>query len=592
MAKGPEVLHSSQVDRYSPSNRWAYFGKGVDPYRWTQTRFGSESEFRYEEKLRQAAEELRQPFLDFVAEIGSRQKDPVTWWSSRFSWKLWTASDLFLLLCYLSVARSLIEENLHEEKFLVIIEDPWLLRQLRETLGSSHPQIRVATVNLWKERFVCLAGGTARRVRWLWRVLRDSARQKRCWPRGNPPAPETPAVGIFSYPSKNSFETAGIWRDSHLPGLDRMIVDLGWQAARFTPPECGGWEKELAQRSSYTYPLILWSTVGRVFRSLTAFWWPQWPERLQVQGQSIRWLCLREWWLETGRSSLCAYRLFYECLRGMLSSGNWKSLVTFYENQPWEKLQVLAARASGVKTIGFQMTTFSRYHLSYALGKGEEERMPLPDRIGSSGVSAHRLLLECGAPASSLKQCGALRYSNLLDRSQQSPPIPNAETGPVQILVVLSIDPVLSRHLLEALSNSFPDGGVREGLRFKIRPHPMCPIPSRWVRFPAALTPSDFSDFRESMNGSALILFTASMVGFEAAAEGKPVLRYRSPRLFDVDDLYGPNLPVATDSNLREELLRQVRSGFSSAPPEEERRWISDFFAPVNRAGMEELLRW
>ena len=574
------------------SERWIYLGKETDSYRRTRARLGAESEWIYDQKLRETAEKIRQPFLDFVARIGAEQTDPVTWWSTRFSWKLWTASDLFLLTCYLAVAESCITQARQQGFPLrAVVEDPWLLRQIRENTAS-HANVSLEGPSLLGFRFRQTALGLTRRGRWFFAMVRNRLRQKRLWPAGALPVPQGPAAGIFSYPSQSAFEQPGAWRDSHLPELDRLLSESGSKVIRFTPPECGGWEKELAERSSYAYPLILWATGDRLLRSLGAFWRPRWPEPLHLEGRSIRWLCLREGWLEVGRASLCAYRLFYECLKGMLSQGNWQSLITFYENQPWEKLQVLAARARGVKTLGLQTTTFSRYHLSYALGKGEQERMPLPDRIGSSGAGAHRLLLECGAPAATLKRFGALRYGDLLQRGGPNGANGSGRVGRAQVLVVLSIDPVLSRHLLEALGDSFPDGGAGEGLEFTIRPHPMCPIPQHWVRFPSAQVPSGFGDFRECLTGSSAVLFTASTVGFEAMAEGKPALRYRSPRLFDVDELYGPHLPIVSDSNLREDLLRQVRGEISPEPREETRRWISDFFAPVDRAGMEELLRW
>ena len=270
----------------------------------------------------------------------------------------------------------------------------------------------------------------------------------------------------------------------------------------------------------------------------------------------------------------------------MLSEGNWKSLITFYENQPWEKLQVLAARAQGVKTVGIQTTNFSRYYLSYALGKGERERMPLPDRIGSSGSSAHQLLLDCGSPAEVIKRCGALRYGDLLRGENRNGSNRLVREGQTQVLVVLSIDPVLSRHLLEGLAEAFPDGGEGDGLSFTIRPHPMYPVPASWVRFPAKMTGSGFTGFRESLSRCDLVLFTASTVGFEAQAEGKPALRYRSPRLFDVDDLYGSHLPVVTDSNLREAVLKPA-----AAHPDN-LSWISDFFAPVDHGQLQEIFRW
>jgi len=585
------MMSPSQAARQAWSGPWAYLGKEMKTYRRIRERWGAEAEQPYDQALRDTAEELRQPFLDFVAEVGRLQKDPITWWSTRFSWKLWTASDLFLLLCYLSVAQSLIEEAAGEgRRLLLVIEDPWLLRQLKENLRGTHPGVRVESTVLWKEAALCIAAGTARRIRWLWTVFRNRRKQRRLWPQREPPVPETPTVGIFSYPSQSAFEAAGGWQDAHLPGLDRRIADLGLKIARFTPPECGGWEKELAERSSIAYPLILWATGARVLRSLAAVWRPRWPEQLQVRGRPIRWLCLREGWLEAGRSSLCVYRLYYECLRGMLSQGSWHSLVTFYENQPWEKLQVMAARAGSVRTVGIQTTNFSRYHLSYALGAGEETRVPLPDRIGSSGAAAHRLLLDCGIPSSLLNPCGALRYAHLSEqRSQNADGSDGAELS--RVLVVLSIDPVLSRHLLEALQRAFPDGGAGDNLQFIIRPHPMYPIPKEWVRFPAILTPSAFTDFQKALSSCRIVVFTSSMVGFETLARGKTALRYRSPRLFDIDGMYGSFLPVVSDSTLAAELLRRVRTGSPPLDREESEKFLSEHFAPVNPDALAELFQ-
>ncbi len=570
--------------------RWVYLGKEADGYRRAREQLGAEKEWPYGERLREVTEELRQPFLDFVAEVGACQRDPITWWSTRFSWKVWGASDLFLLVCYLAVAESLMEEAERRGIGLgVVVEDPWLLRQLRENLQGRDADVHVQGKTLLAEYARSILVGVGKRAWWLYTVLRNRWRQGRLWPQRTQPVPEGPAVGIFSYPSRSTFQIPDIWSDFHLPQLDQVLADQGCQVIRFSPPECGGWEKELAGRSSYAYPLILWATGTRVVRSLGAFWRPRWPEHLQLKGWSIRWLCRREGWMEIGRSSLCTYRLFYECLNGMLSQGSWRYLIAFYENQPWEKLQVLSARAHGVKTVGIQTTHFSRYHLSYALGRGEEGRIPLPDWIGTSGPAAHQLLLDCGIPAPILRRCGALRYGHLVERLRHNLAQPSSGARRSNVLVVLSIDPVLSRHLLEALHHAFPDGGRADGLHFTIRPHPMHPIPRHWVRFPCTLIPSTFGNFQQDLESCGLMLFTASTVGFEALAEGKPALRYRSPRLFDLDDLYGSFLPVVTDSNLREMLLTQVQGKKSPFSREETLKFISDHFAPVDWEALAQL---
>jgi surface carbohydrate biosynthesis protein (TIGR04326 family) len=352
---------------------------------------------------------------------------------------------------------------------------------------------------------------------------------------------------------------------------------------RFTAPETGGWHRQIGERSSFVYPLILWTTGARVLRSLCAFWMPRWPKNLSVGGHPVRWLCLREAWLEAGRASLCGYRLYYECLRGMLSKGSWKYLISFYENQPWEKLQVLAARAAGIKTVGIQGSLFSRFYLAHALGKGEEERLPLPDLLGSSGEAARKIWVESGFPPASLKLCGALRYPDLAQRllNRESSPPQNGERS--RILVVLPIDPDLIRHLLGALGSAFPDGGAKEKIRFLIRRHPVYPVPRSWIPFPAELARTTSTNLRQDLASCGVVLFAGSTVGLEALAEGKVVLRYRSPRLFDLDDSYGNLLPVVSDSDLREQLLAHVRGELPPCNQEEAARLVSDYFSPVDR---------
>ena len=569
--------------------RWIYLGKGVESHHRARQRLGVTSEWIYDELLREKAASLRRPFLDFAARVGEEQADPVTWWSTRFSWKTWDASDFFLLTCYLAVAESCLEEA-REKKFSlhVEVEDPWLLRQIKENIPLP-PSVKVEGPGLWGFRLRQCVMGLARRGNWLLTTLRNRRRQRQFWPQKKPPVPADPIAGIFSHPSQNTFEQPGAWRDTHLPEVDRLLSESGFRVVRFTSPESSGWEKELSERSSFAVPLILWATAGRLLKSLTVFWPQRWPEPLELHGRSVRWLCLREWWLELGRSSLCAYRLFYECLKGVLSEGDWRMLVTFYENQPREKLQVLAARSAGVRTVGIQANLLSRYYFSFGLGK-TQGHLPIPDRIGSSGQAMHQFLLEFGVPASSLVLCGAVRYADLLERFAKAQSRPVIERkGPRKVLVVLPIDPLLSRHLLEALNRAFPQGGEEAGLHFVIRAHPVHSIPKSWVRFPAGWSETTFTNLQEELRSCDAVLFTASTVGLEALAAGKTVVRYQPPRLLDLDEPYDPQVPVVRDDHFRAELLAHLKAGRSGYSPVETEQLIRSVFQPVDRDRLLEL---
>ena len=114
-------------------DRWLYLGKDVNQRNRVESRLGTENQWRLGEGLHQVASDLRQPFLDFVSEVGRNQTNQVGWWSSTFSWKVWGASDLFLLVCYLGLARAVTQEAAaNGTRLLMVVEDSWLMRQLKE----------------------------------------------------------------------------------------------------------------------------------------------------------------------------------------------------------------------------------------------------------------------------------------------------------------------------------------------------------------------------------------------------------------------------------------------------------------------------
>ena len=568
--------------------RWLYLGKDVKRTRRVEWMLGKEHRWECGEKLHQAAANLRQPFLDFVADIGAQQRDQLSWWSSRFSWKMWTASDLFLLICFLSVAQEIIQEAISRKiGLLLVVEDCWLAHQLEENLAGLHANVHFAHVGwLGREKSRAIVLGIARRAWWLWTMLRNYIRQRWVWPGETPDPPSGPTVAIYSYPLLSSLQNSRGWHDPQLPGLDRILQELGYEVIRFSPPDCVGFEAELAMRRAYFRPLILWATVGGIWRSLRAFWWPRWPGHPSVNGLPVQRLVEREWWMEIGRSSLCSFRMFYECLRGMLRRGEWRWIAIPYENQPWEKMIVLSAQESGIRVVGIQNAILSRYYLPYFLGAGEAERMPLPDIICVSGPYAYRVLIEGGNPPERLHLCGSIRYPHVNGSSPQK--LTSAPRS--EILVILPIDPYMCEHLLAAIRAAFPTGGVEEGLRFHIRPHPMLPVRSEHIGFPAKIIPSDFHDLTAALRACGLVIFYGSTVGFEALAVRRAVLRYRCELLLDVDEVYDDVVPVCSDDDFRDAVLTLVRDRRHARSADSPQEIVPPLFASFDRRKLEDVL--
>lgn len=589
MTRPNRVGRLSKTERSAA--RWIYLGKDARQRRGVESLLNPARRLEEGERFRRIADSYRQPFLDFVAQVGTLQPEPVLWWSTSFSWKMWESCDLFLLVVYLAMAAELAREpSASADPLILVVEDPWLYRQMRE--GLTQPRLRfIGRGSLVGWKIHALTLGAARRLAWLLRTLRDLRRQRRATPGGSPRLPERPAVALYSFPLQRSLAGETGWRDPYLPGLEELLKGLGYEVVRFSPPDQRGFEQDLGRRHRNFQPLILHATAEGLWRSFTTFWWPRWPRRLSVlQGLPIRRLIQRECWLELSRSSLSSNRMFYECLRRMLQGASWRWVVFPYENQPWEKLAVLAARERGIRSAGVQMAVFSRYFLPYALGSGEEKIHPLPDVIFTAGPPWRMLHEEGGIPLSRLLLAGNIRHRHLTGSGP--PPARNGsgQDPSSEIFVVLPIDPCLAGQMLAALASAFPDGGISEGLHFRIRPHPMRPMDPAEFGFPVKATPTpDPSDIQEALRDCGLVLFAGSLAGLEALAAGRKVLRYRSSSLLDVDEYYGVRVPVCSDQTLRRAVLEQIAAGPSASPPDGAQPLLTQLFSPFNAESMEQL---
>lgn len=533
------------------SGPWVLMGKNVALRNRVTATLGATQQIRLGNRLHHVAQQLRQSYLDCIGAMGMHCHDRVTWWSTGLSWKSWGISDGFLLVCYLRLISELAEAARSKaESLLILVEDPWLFCQLQSSpmaCGSAQIQGRVC---LWPHKIRSLGLGLLKRGWWCGRTGAHYVKQRWTWGVRSLAAPQAPTVGLYTHPSARSLTSDGRWHDPFLPQVEERLANLGHHITRFTPPEAAGFEREIARRHQQFHPLILYATLAGAWRALSAWWPPYGIAPCMVDGMDIHHLIAREWWQEIERSSLCIYRMFYECLRRMLSRGAWCWLVYPYENQPWEKMIALCAKERGIRTMGIQHAIFSSMSLSYFCGQSEAHQMPLPDIIGTSGTYPRRLLREGGVDVERLCLIGSVRYDHPRVQLKAAPT--------TDILVALPIDRSLVSHMLAALRDAFPSGGQGDGLRFYIRPHPMCPV--RRIDFPAELANGDLSQYLEQCG---LIIFSGSTIGPEAAMLGRKVIRFRSEYLLDIDpaEIYGDLISTCSAITIRDVVLGEVRNG-------------------------------
>jgi len=500
--------------------------------------------------LNEEARRLKGPFLELTARLG-KGADAASWWAGTLPGKAWDASDLFLLCCYLGVSWRLAAGG---GSLTVVVEDPWLLCQLEEALAGS-PSARVdAPRTLVPMRLQPLLLGLARRLKWASRTAWGRLRQEACW-RGRPGGPRMEGVLIYSHLTARSLQGEEGWEDPFLPGLDKELSEDGVPSARLVYSDSTGFEPQLARRKAAVLPAILWASWGGFFDALAALP-PSLPPRADLSGLPVGRLLEREWWHDFSRAGRCAYRLFLDCVRALLAEGRFRAVVMPWEAQPQERMLVLAAKAAGVRSVGYQHTTVPEFQLPFFSTEREYLESPLPDVLLTSGEQPARVLREAGFPAGRLKVGGTRRYAHLLKDGAPPALPPNGN-----VLVVLPIDPFHARHLTAALERAYPRG--LPGGEFLLRPHPSGPEDVRRTRLRARLAEGPMS---EALAACGVVVFTGSTAGLDALAAGRPVLRYRPERLLDVEptDMFPDGeIPTASDADLRERL-----EGLRKAPPE------------------------
>lgn len=484
--------------------------------------------------LREASASLRRPFLDLVAAWGRGQPDAAAWWAGTLAWKSWSASDFFQLCCYLAVARRL--SLTAAGPLVVVVEDPWLLRQL----GVPAP--------LLPRRLAALAWGLARRFRWSLRMALSWARTRLAARVSLPPFGES-AILVYSYLLDRCL-ASGRWTDPYFPGLEEELAAAGAAVVRCTDPDVTGFERRLGGREGVA-PLMRYASWGGLARALFSLPASA-PGPLSLDGMPIDHLVAREWWHDLSRAGRCAHLFLYDAAERLFSKHSWKALLLAWEGQPPERLLTLAAKRKGVRVVGSQHTTVSPFQLPFLLGEGEADWAPVPDVLLTTGPRARRVLAEGGVPAGRLRGGGSRRF--------RAPAAASVSGEGGEVLVVLPIDPLRARHLLSALGGAYPEG--IPGVDVAVKPHPGDPKEPASLPFAARRVQEPFA---AAAARARVVVFTGTAAGLEALSLGVPALRYRSDSLVDVDPsdvLDESALPTAGDEDFKDlldEMLRRRR---------------------------------
>lgn len=572
--------------------RWCYLGKDVRKRNVIVSFFGEESRLFLEDRLCRAANMLREPFLDYVADIGRLQKKPFIWWTGSFASKSPFQTDFFLLLCYRALVEGLSREVSIEQCLIVFIEDSWLYEQLREEKKEDgNFQFHGKKYLLRSKIDSLLIGFIARCALFLYLIMFKTLLRAlyTCFALSRGREAKKGMTGLLVFVEARAFKKDKMtFEDVYLGAAGRFLKEEGVPVLH-VPYLKFSWRYMLrvARNKEPFWPLIFDLSVYRMLESLLLYWkFECAPAQRAIKEFRVDYLLQREFWKELRSVSANQMAMYYFAFNRFFARVRSCAFVYVFENQPFEKMICLAAKNSpGVKLIGYNHSFTGWHDLGHFLGRDEKDFMPLPHRIMTLGSYILKMFHEHGRyPDGILRNGGAWRYAYLWEENRdEKSSVHNGTSRPPAVLVVAPIEPNLSRILLLELKRAFLHSG--DTISFLIKCHPLMPFSALGISM------GDDPKFKivyEAIDKLApladAVIYTASTVGAEVFVKGKKVIRFVPESYILVDPLEG--LPehlyfTCYEGNCRETILKAVRFNMPENYIEEMKHIKDEYFGKV-----------
>ncbi|MEK0337942.1 MAG: hypothetical protein QQN41_10965, partial [Nitrosopumilus sp.] len=255
------------------------------------------------------------------------------------------------------------------------------------------------------------------------------------------------------------------------------------------------------------------------------------------EGIDFRLLLFDEIIRENCSSYLCSQIHDYKCWKEFFKKSKGK-LIYPYENQPWEKMMILAREhvQGSVELIGYQHSAIGKIHLSYHTTQNELRTLPVPNVLIVNSDKNKEIIKKYYENNSKLKICngGALRYSQTIS-------IEKSNHRSKRIGILLPTNKNQAYHLLGNLNKM-------SGLQFNVlvKPHPDLSLDSGDIGKAYCLFNGSAVDLYKVVDG---IVYCSSTCGMEAYQYGLPVFRF-SGQFIDLkvgEYSFSPNVIYSLD---------------------------------------------
>lgn len=507
--------------------------------------------------LAESAERLRRPYLDWIGELGVLN-DSFEWWSSPLAAKN-AFTYLFQRLCLLDAVPKLLEDGM-----LVVCSTAALAGELgraadrRGLAVDAQPSEGAGRSHAWNAAYGPY-------------LMARAVTRRRAAPR---PVAQEGHTLLATWIDDRSFAPDGSYRDPHFGPLADLLRERGETVGMMGRVLLGAPFAQTARRlRASAAPVFLTDALlgpadrRDSWRRAQAFD-PEIPPDATVAG--VPSASLAREFVDQQRANH-ADAITYEAIaRGMAATGiRPKRIVVPWEGYAWETALLSAVREylPATTVVAYDNLNFSRFALSMYPGRSELGVRPLPDRVVTNGETFARVLEREGFPAERIRIGCALRHAELLER-----PPADVTVEKRYVLAAGSIDPSQTIEMVVAAHAAFGD-------ELLVKLHPAA-NPERVRR---AVPPSvRFADepIPDLLTAARALVYTYSVVPYEALLAGVPPIFFRSEVLLDLDQL-DPTPDVRWVAGSVEE-LRDATQACEAAGTEP--AWIARARAVVARA--------
>lgn len=277
--------------------------------------------------------------------------------------------------------------------------------------------------------------------------------------------------------------------------------------------------------------------------------------------------------------------LHYAATKNLLRKYSAKTFVQTFENNPWERMCILAVREQcpDAEIVGYQHTVVPQAAVNVFVSEEEMKCSPMPDKVLTVGPIPRDILNRYGSFKKDYVQAAcAIRYEYLFDKKV----LPRVNGR--NILIALEGVPEveqLVRYVIKQLGNNHQ-------YHLRIRTHPVLP----WSYFEKKLG-IDLAPLRnfsisadttlvEDLEWSDVVIYWGSTVVIEALKLGRPVIHFDNGALCSFDPLFALNdfkWTVNAHHSLGEVIQQILRLDNETYNSKQQKAlgYISDYFWPV-----------